>query len=179
MNDDRHHVLDPVRPVDAHRRERVNSVELGDRLSLKELLALLLHRQLDRRLSRIGVWVMRRTRGSLAARYKVNALVLTTSGRKSGRRRSVVLQYFPDGDAMVVVATNDGGATHPAWYLNLTANRTAHVEVDGRRLGVAATELIGDEAVGWWRRILQRAPDYQRYSRAAGRSFPILRLTPA
>ena len=80
---------------------------------------------------------------------------------------------------MVVVATNDGGARHPAWYFNLAANRTAQVDVGRKRLDVAATELTGVEAVGWWGRILERAPDYQRYSRAAGRPFPVLRLAPA
>ena len=149
------------------------------RLSLRERLVLFVHRQLDRRLSPLGVWIMRRTRGSFTARYKVAALVLTTKGRKSGRQRSVVLQHFPDRDGMVVVATNDGGATHPSWYLNLVADRRAQVEIDGRRIDVAATELTGEEATGWWRRILERAPDYERYARAAGRPFPILRLAPA
>jgi len=148
------------------------------RLSLRERVTLLVHRQVDRRLSPLGVWIMRRTRGSVTARYKVSALVLTTTGRRSGRKRSVVLQYFPDGDAMVVVATNDGGATHPAWYLNLVARPNGRVEVDGRPEAVTATELAGEPAAGWWRQILERAPDYERYLRAAGRAFPILRLSP-
>lgn len=146
--------------------------------SRRERIALLIHRQLDRRLSRFGVWIMRRTKGSITARYKVTALVLTTTGRKSGHPRSVVLQYFPDGDAMIVVATNDGGATHPAWYLNLAASGSAAAEVDGRRMNVSASELSGEDASTWWKRILARAPDYERYTRAAGRAFPIVRLVP-
>jgi deazaflavin-dependent oxidoreductase (nitroreductase family) len=121
---------------------------------------------------------MRRTRGSLAGRFRVHALVLTTMGRKSGRSRDVVLQYFPDGDGFVVVATNDGGRTHPAWYLNLAANGRGRVEIAGRRIPVAATELTGDAATEWWARILERSPEYERYGRAAGRSFPIIRLAP-
>jgi deazaflavin-dependent oxidoreductase (nitroreductase family) len=147
-------------------------------LSLRERAALFLHRELDHRLSPIGVWAMRRTKGSLAGPFNVHALVLTTTGRKSGQQRNVVLQYFPDGEAMIVVATNDGGPTHPAWYLNLRANPSAEVEVEGRRTPVSASELGGDEAAGWWRQILERSPEYERYSRAAHRSFPILRLTP-
>jgi deazaflavin-dependent oxidoreductase (nitroreductase family) len=148
-------------------------------LTRREQLALLLHRQADRRLSRFGVWVMRRTRGSLADRYKVHALVLTTVGRRTGRARSVVLQYFPHGDTCIVVATNDGGATHPAWYLNLAASGTATVEIEGRRLDVTATEVQGDEAAAWWARILELSPDYERYARATARPFPVIRLTPA
>ena len=139
---------------------------------------LAVHRQLDRRLSQVGVWVMRRTNGRIAKRYKVSSLVLTTVGRKSGRARPVVLQFFPDGDAMIVAATNDGGPSLPAWYLNSAATPTAHVEVDGRRIAVTSSELPGDDAVRWWPRILEHAPGYTRYTQVAGRTFPIVRLCP-
>ena len=68
---------------------------------------------------------------------------------------------------------------HPAWYLNLVTSANAEVEVDGRRLNVWATELSDDDAERWWRRILEVAPDYERYARAARRTFPILRLAPS
>ena len=156
----------------------MNASAHSDRPSLFERLALLTHRQLDRRLSRFGVWLMRRTRGSLAGRFNVHALVLSVVGRRSGRSRSVVLQYFPDRDGFIVVATNDGGRTHPAWYLNLAASGEGYVEIAGRRTAVRATELRGDPAATWWARILDLSPEYERYTRAAGRSFPIVRLTP-
>jgi len=147
--------------------------------ALAERAETFIHRQLDRRLSRLGVWIMRTTKGSLADRYRVNALVLTTTGRRSGRPRAVVLQYFPDGDAIVVVATNDGGRGRPAWLLNLEANNTATVEIRGRHCRVTAHEIEGVEAERWWKRILEVAPDYARYSRGAARSFPVVRLTRA
>ena len=150
----------------------------GAVLSRRERLGLLIHRELDRRLSRFGVWVMRRTKGALAGPFRVEALVLTTTGRRTGRGRSVVLQFFPDGDAMIVAATNDGGATHPAWYLNLRSAPSATVEVRGRAMNVRAEELRPDEAAAWWKQIVARTPDYARYERAAGRSFPIVRLVP-
>jgi hypothetical protein len=64
-------------------------------ISRKERLGLLVHRLLDKWLSPLGVWVMRRTKGRMADRFKVDAFVLTTVGRRSGRTRSVVLQFFP------------------------------------------------------------------------------------
>jgi F420H(2)-dependent quinone reductase len=121
---------------------------------------------------------MRRSKGRLTDAYKVNALLLTSRGRRSGRDRTVVLQYFPDGDAMMVVAANDGGAAHPGWYFNLTASPEAAVEVKGRQIPVHAAELGAAEAAEWWQRILAAAPDYQRYRRATTRPFPILRLVP-
>lgn len=78
----------------------------------------------------------------------------------------------------VVVATNDGGATHPAWYFNLAASGRADAEVDGRRMDVSATELSGEDAARWWEQILEHAPDYERYTRSAGRAFPMVRLAP-
>jgi deazaflavin-dependent oxidoreductase (nitroreductase family) len=141
-------------------------------------MALTLHRELDHRLSALGVWAMRRTRGSLANRWGVNALLLTTTGRRTGKARSVVLQYFPDGDNLIVAAANDGAATDPAWHLNLLGQPAASVEVRGKRFPVIGRELPEDEAATWWDRILLAAPDYERYARATSRRFPIVRLTP-
>jgi deazaflavin-dependent oxidoreductase (nitroreductase family) len=136
------------------------------------------NRGLDRRLSPVGVWLMRRTKGRLASYWDVNALVLTTQGRRSGRDRTVILQYFPDGEAMVVIAANDGGERHPGWFYNLTASPNAVVEVDGRRVPVHATQLGPEEASQWWQRVLLAAPDYELYRRATSRPFPIMRLVP-
>jgi deazaflavin-dependent oxidoreductase (nitroreductase family) len=147
-------------------------------ISRKERAALLVHRGLDRWLSPLGVWVYRRTRGGITAPWKVDALLLTTRGRRSGKERTVVLQFFPDGEAMIVAAANDGGASHPGWYFNLVAKPAARVQVMGRSIDVRAEELPPDEAAGWWERILRRDPTYERYARATSRSIPIMRLVP-
>ncbi len=148
------------------------------RLSRKERVGLVLHRGLDKRLSRLGVWVMRRTRGGITRPWKVDALLLTTCGRRSGRDRTVVLQYFPDGEAMILAAANDGGAAHPGWYFNLVAEPAARVEVMGRSIDVRAEELATDEVDAWWERILRRDRNYERYARATSRTIPLIRLVP-
>jgi F420H(2)-dependent quinone reductase len=149
------------------------------RVSRTERIGLFIHRGLDRWLSPLGVLVYRRTRGGITRPWHVDALLLTTRGRRSGRQRTVVLQFFPDRDAMIVAAANDGGAADPAWYLNLTANPAARVEVMGRAIAVEAEELPADEAADWWRRIVIRDPTYLRYARATSRRIPILRLVPS
>jgi deazaflavin-dependent oxidoreductase (nitroreductase family) len=148
------------------------------RLSRRERLGLFLHRELDHRLTPLGVAVFRRTKGAVAKPWKVDALLLTTRGRRSGRERTVVLQWFRDGEAMVVVAANDGGSADPAWYLNLVAEPSARVEVEGRRIEVRAEVLSDDESAAWWPRILERSPEYERYRRATDRPFPVVRLAP-
>lgn len=143
----------------------------------KERVALLLHRRLDRHLTPLGVRVYRRTKGGITRPWKVDALLLTTRGRHSGKKRTVVLQFFPDGESMIVAAANDGGTSHPGWYFNLAADPAARVEVMGRALAVRAEELPPDDAAAWWARILVRDPSYERYARAAaGRAIPIMRL---
>jgi deazaflavin-dependent oxidoreductase (nitroreductase family) len=147
-------------------------------LSRNEKVVLLLERGLDRWLSPFGVWVFRRTKGGIARPWHVDALLLTTRGRRSGRERTVVLRYFPDGDAMILAAANDGGATHPGWYHNLTAEATARVEVRGQTINVRAEELPSEEAAAWWQRIVRIQPNYDRFARATNRTIPIIRLTP-
>jgi deazaflavin-dependent oxidoreductase (nitroreductase family) len=145
-------------------------------LSRREHIALVLHRESDRRLSRLAVWVMRRTRGGLADRYHVEALVLTTTGRRTGQRRSVVLQCFEDDGAYTVVATGDGADRAPGWFRNLEADPAVAIEVRGRRLEARARVLPPPESADWWERILRLAPDYERYQRATDRAFPVVRL---
>ena len=91
-------------------------------MSTRERAWLDIGRRLDRWLTPLGVWLYRRTKGGITRPWKVNALLLTTHGRRSNRERTVVLQYFPDGASMVIAAANDGGASHPGWYFNLTTN---------------------------------------------------------
>ncbi len=152
---------------------------VGRSISRREQVGLFLHRGLDKWLSPLGVRVYRRTKGGITKPWKVDALLLTTRGRRSGRERTVVLQYFRDGEAMLVAAANDGGASHPGWYFNLVAEHAARVEVMGRTIPVRAEELAPEAAAAGWTRILRRDPSYERYARAAaGRTIPILRLVP-
>ncbi|MFZ2177938.1 MAG: nitroreductase/quinone reductase family protein, partial [Rhodococcus sp. (in: high G+C Gram-positive bacteria)] len=61
---------------------------------------------LDARFGRFGVWLYRATRGHIVRPWGRRVLVLTTRGRRTGLARSVLLQYFPDGPDLIVVAAN-------------------------------------------------------------------------
>lgn len=133
---------------------------------------------IDTRSVRFGAWLMRRTRGRAAHLWRRQALVLTTRGRRSGQLRTVVVQFFPDGDDLIVVAANSGMPRPPAWYLNLRDHPTARAEVDGRTMAVRAEELPAAEAAGAWPRVLATAPDYARYRDRTDRTIALLRLVP-
>lgn len=154
------------------------SVQPARHLSRKERVGLVVQRAVDRRLSPFGVWMYRRTKGGIAGPWKKDVLLLTTTGRHSGRRRTVVLQFFRDGDAMVLAAANDGGRSHPGWYFNLASQPVASVEVNARRFSVRSEVLAPGEAAGWWPRIVARDPTYVRYGSATERAIPIVRLVP-
>ncbi|HEY5487166.1 MAG TPA: nitroreductase/quinone reductase family protein [Candidatus Limnocylindrales bacterium] len=147
-------------------------------LSRKERIGLHIHRGLDKKLSAVGIWAFRRTKGGIAKPWNADVLVLTTVGRRSGRERNVILQFFPDGDAMIVAAANGGEDANPAWYANLKAGPAARVEVVGQTIEVRAEDLPDEEAAVWWTRIEERDHNYERYTRATNRRIPVLRLVP-
>jgi deazaflavin-dependent oxidoreductase (nitroreductase family) len=77
---------------------------------------------------------------------------LTTTGRRTGRDRSVMVGYFEDGPNLVTMAMNGWGEAEPAWWLNLQANPRARVDMrDGPRL-VTARAADGEERVRLWAR---------------------------
>lgn len=145
----------------------------------------------DARSARFAAWLLRRTRGQVLRLWRRRVVLLTTRGRRSGRPRTVPLQYFPDGQDLVVVAANGGMPSHPGWYFNLKAHPDAQVEIfDGvgdpgqrsrgadERTAVRARELPAGEAAAFWPRVLQVAPEYARYQERAGRVIPLMRLVP-
>jgi deazaflavin-dependent oxidoreductase (nitroreductase family) len=93
---------------------------------------------------RVGLWRPRANRWG--------TLRLTTTGRRTGRQRSVILGYFEDGPKLVTLAMNGWGAGEPAWWLNLRARPDASVDLaDGPRL-VRARAATGDERSRLWAR---------------------------
>jgi F420H(2)-dependent quinone reductase len=84
---------------------------------------------------------------------KWGALRLTTTGRRSGEQRSVIVGYYEDGDALVTMAMNGWGAAEPAWWLNLQAEPRAVVELAGGvRREVRGRAAVGAERERLWQR---------------------------
>jgi deazaflavin-dependent oxidoreductase (nitroreductase family) len=103
-------------------------------------------------------------------------LLLTTTGRKSGRKRTMPLVYLPDGDNMVVIASNGGADQHPAWWLNLRANPKAEVQVGPATKEVVAAKAEGEERERLWRDVVELYHGYDEYRRMTKREIPVVIL---
>jgi deazaflavin-dependent oxidoreductase (nitroreductase family) len=105
---------------------------------------------------RIGLWRPKGTRWG--------TLRLTTTGRQTGRQRSVIVGYFEDGGNLVTMAMNGWGEGEPAWWLNLQANPDARVDlVEGPRR-VRAHAATGSERVRLWDRWRQIDDNLDAYA---------------
>jgi deazaflavin-dependent oxidoreductase (nitroreductase family) len=123
--------------------------------------------------------VGRLTRGRVVALGLAPALIITTTGRRSGRPRSSPLLYVRDGDGYAVVGSNWGQAAGPAWARNLLADPRATVAVGGRVIAVRARVLTGPDRDRLWRLLVRQWPPYETYARrAGGRDIPLFRLEP-
>jgi F420H(2)-dependent quinone reductase len=109
---------------------------------------------------------------------RLHFLLLEHTGRKSGRRYETPLLYMPDGERLVVVASNAGDARDPAWWKNLQAQPETHARVGTRRLAVRARGAEGAERAELWSRLLEGWPEYARYERRTTRALPVVVLEP-
>lgn len=115
--------------------------------------------------------------GRLGARIRgLPVLELTTTGRRSGARRSVLLSYVPRDEGFAVIASNAGAANDPAWWSNLRAEPRADVRTRRGRVPVVAEILDGPARDAVWEAAVRANPDYAGYVVAAGRPIPVVLL---
>jgi deazaflavin-dependent oxidoreductase (nitroreductase family) len=104
------------------------------------------------------------------------ALILTTTGRRSGQERSTPLIYGTHGDDYLVVASKGGAEEHPAWYLNLNEHPQVTVQVRGDRFAARARTAGAQEKPELWATMVGRWPAYAEYQQKTSREIPIVVL---
>jgi deazaflavin-dependent oxidoreductase (nitroreductase family) len=104
-------------------------------------------------------------------------VILTTTGRKSGRPHTTPLLVHRDAERLIVIASNAGAPTHPDWFRNLVANPNVSVEIDDQRFDAIATPLTGDERERVWTMLKQRFPFFADHERQVRRTIPVVALT--
>jgi len=103
-------------------------------------------------------------------------LLLTTTGRKSGQLKTTPLIYHRSDDSFVVIASKGGAPAHPAWYLNLIANRDSEVLVRRERHRVVPRTAEGQEREALWEKLAEIYPPYNDYQAATERKIPVVVL---
>jgi F420H(2)-dependent quinone reductase len=128
---------------------------------------------------KLNVPLYRLSRGRIGGKVgKGPVLLLTTTGRKSGRQRTAPVLYLADGERFVVINTNAGNAKTPAWSLNLRADPEAEVEVGGKRAQVRARQAEGEERDELWRRHMQQYSGWDYYESKLDRQPSVFVLEP-
>ena len=106
-------------------------------------------------------------------------LLLTTTGRVSGKAHTVPLLYLREGDRLVVIASYGGRDRYPDWYFNLEAYPVVEVRLPlrrGRRM--VARTASPEERELWWPRIIRAYSGYADYQAKTDRQIPVVFLDP-
>ncbi len=109
----------------------------------------------------------------------VPTLLLTVTGRRTGRDLTSALIFGCDGEDYLVVASKGGWPSHPSWYLNLQANPAARIQVKADELAVVARTASAAEKPRLWKTMTDIWPNYDVYQSRTDREIPIVVLTPA
>jgi deazaflavin-dependent oxidoreductase (nitroreductase family) len=103
-------------------------------------------------------------------------LLLTTRGRRSGQLRRTALIYGQDGDRHLVVASNGGSSSHPAWYLNMREHPEVAVQVAADKFTARARTASAEEKERLWPVMTAIFPLYVKYQAGTGRDIPLVVL---
>jgi deazaflavin-dependent oxidoreductase (nitroreductase family) len=106
-------------------------------------------------------------------------LLLTTTGRRSGRPHTTPVAYTRDRDRLLVYASKGGAPQHPDWYRNLVANPHVVVEVGADRYDAVATPLVGEERDHLFAEQAERFPAFAEYQAKTDRVIPVVALSRA
>ena len=103
-------------------------------------------------------------------------LLLTTTGARSGRRRTNPLRYLAENGRVFVFASFQGSAAHPDWYRNLVANPRVTLEIGAERYEAAPRLITGAERDRLYRKQCEQAPQFADYAKRTTRQIPVVEL---
>ncbi|MEM6703665.1 MAG: nitroreductase family deazaflavin-dependent oxidoreductase [Acidobacteriota bacterium] len=129
--------------------------------------------------TRLNVVVYRLSGGRLMAKLGGDPICLVTmTGAKTGKERTIPLMYVPHEDGVLLVASQGGAPKHPVWFHNLVAHPDILVEVDGKRLPLRARRVDEEEKAQLWPICCQHYAPYEQYQQRTDRSIPVFNCEP-
>jgi deazaflavin-dependent oxidoreductase (nitroreductase family) len=103
-------------------------------------------------------------------------LLLTTTGARSGKERTVPLAYLSDGDRLLIFGSRAGSDKQPDWYWNLRKNPIVTVEVGTDKFQATATPLEGEERDRLFAKQKEAMPVFADYESRTKRVIPVIAL---
>jgi len=110
---------------------------------------------------------------------KLPVLLLTTTGRKTGKQRTLPVGYIMDGSTYVITASAGGAEKHPGWFFNIRSNPQATIQVNDKRIQVTAEIAGAEKKTELWTRLVEVAPNFAGYQKRTSREIPMVILHPA
>jgi len=103
---------------------------------------------------------------------------VTTTGRRSGKRRSAIVGYFEDGPNLVTLAMNGWAEGEPSWWLNLRAHPDATVDIVGESRAMRARTAVGEERTRLWNRWREMGDDVDAFAKLRSSETAVVVLEP-
>ena len=108
----------------------------------------------------------------------MDILLLTTTGRKTGKKRVSPVMFLKHDQSFVIVASGGGSASHPGWYYNLQSNPNVEIQVRDRKLKVKAATITGNQRETLFEQFVKKASFFGDYQKNTTRNLPVISLTP-
>ncbi|GAY07449.1 nitroreductase/quinone reductase family protein [Pseudonocardia sp. N23] len=118
-----------------------------------------------------------RAGGEIEGMHREALLLLTTTGRRSGRRHTSPMMFHRDGDRLLVIASNMGAPYDPDWYANVAADPDVTVEVGDDTYDAHAAPLTGDDRARTWAMLKETYPFFADHEATTTREIPVVGLT--
>jgi F420H(2)-dependent quinone reductase len=128
---------------------------------------------------KLNVPIYRLSRGRIFGNVgTAPVLLLTSTGRRSGQKRTAPVVFLADGERYVVIGSNAGNVRTPAWSYNLQANPDAEIELRGAHKLVRARVAEGEERAELWRKVNEMYEGFDDYDAKTSRDIAVFVLEP-
>jgi len=128
---------------------------------------------------KVQIFLYRLTGGKFMGEIAgLHVLLLSTTGRKTGKPRTTPLGYFNENGGYVIIASNGGADKNPGWFHNLRDASSVIVEVGSQRLKVKPEVISPDKRAQLWAKLVAMAPGYAGYEHKTSREIPMILLHP-
>jgi F420H(2)-dependent quinone reductase len=128
----------------------------------------------------IYVFLYRLTAGAFGGKVQgLSVLLLTTTGRKTGKLRTTPLGYFEQDGRYIIIASNNGANSNPGWFYNLKSHPQTKIQIKNRQFDVTATIVGPEKRSQLWERLVSISPAYGNYTKKTNREIPLVFLQSA